>query len=857
MLCYQPDFFSPTEELTAERFTQLTISDEVVNSIKELRALRQKANNLQLLHDADTAQLALAKQLLQEADRLKRSLPKIVWQATFDVTLSKKGNPGRWRKQSAARLNGLYMVDVDHIADPKKTFEQFYHKEDQQDKGLFAELRRTFCQSLGILLVHITPSGHGLRLVAKADAARGNLSDNQHWLASQLNIEIDESCKDASRLSFCPMFDDILYINKEELFNYEDTTFDDAHGANYRGGSSSPLRTAAKNLGNTHPVSAGGTGLAGVGTTGATGHVGTRQGRQDDQLDARLKAGYHGKSYEEITTAWFNTVLHRVPEAGDRHQSLYRMACDLRYVTDHDPQLLARVLEECEVGRAICAERGTDEIQRIASDACGQSRFQNTPKRVLQVLEAAGVQLDAEGADDGAAPAPAIDYDAYWQRLRPLLSDSPGLREAVADLPDLHKLGGVLAAGAMLGTYLTRTWWEHYDGKLYRLSFLVYIVGAAASGKSFLTQMDRLLMAPLIAADRIGREAERQYKDKQKARKANEKLPDMPHPVVRYCPSTTSNAILYRRLQDAVDPDVIDPETGEPLHLHLITVESELATALRAQVGSWAGKNDLELKSFHNEKAGVDFANAESTNGIMQINWNQVISGTQESMSRKIKPATVLDGLVTRLALFLMPANDYTMIDRRRAVRNHERESMLRQLGNELECVKGELKVERLVDFCYQYEEELTRRARLEQDECLDYFRKRIPVIMMRYALVRLVLRQLEAAKKCEDLTVEDSDLEFARLIGDWCLEMQIYLFGDMVMTAREREKESFAPRKIKYMTRLKFNELPRRYSLADMVRMELAKNIRNARVTCFRWEKEGLVKRIDENTYQKCMMEI
>ena len=42
-----------------------------------------------------------------------------------------------------------------------------------------------------------------------------------------------------------------------------------------------------------------------------------------------------------------------------------------------------------------------------------------------------------------------------------------------------------------------------------------------------------------------------------------------------------------------------------------------------------------------------------------------------------------------------------------------------------------------------EYEKKLAEEARLEQDLCLDYFRKRIPVIMMRYTLVRIVLRSL------------------------------------------------------------------------------------------------------------------
>ena len=421
------------------------------------------------------------------------------------------------------------------------------------------------------------------------------------------------------------------------------------------------------------------------------------------------------------------------------------------------------------------------------------------------------------------------------------------LQEAVVTMPDHLKLMGVLTAGAMLGTYLTRCWWEHFDGKDYRLSFLVYVVGAAASGKSAVTELDRLIMAPMLASDRVGREWERQYKEDMKKRSASSKnakaeAPEVQHPCIRYVPSTISNAMLYRRLTDATDNESETPDGQSPLHLHIYTMEPELATALRAQQGSWAGKNDLELKSFHNEYAGVDYANDQSVNGIIQVNWNQVVTGTPESMGRKIRPSMVLDGLVTRLVLFPMPQNDFQMIERRQAVRDHERECLLRSAGIWLEQVKGELKADRLVDFCYDYERRLTDEARLEQDLCLDYFRKRIPVIMMRYALVRMVLRQQEAARKGLPLEVRDDDLEFARLIGDWCLMAQMHLFGQMVIDAQERERSTFTPRKRSTKVREAYARLPKELDRETLVAEGVASSVDTASVTLKRWLDDGLL---------------
>ena len=859
--------------MTAERFAQLIISDAVVNRIKSYRAqlpeldrLKGEIKHFETLLAANSApEIPMNKQLrsdikelkdrCRDITQIKSGLPILMYQATFDKTQSKKGYEGYWRKQSAARLNGLFMLDVDHMKS-----EELKVKSEEFAAADFKQRAK----ELGILLVHVTPSGRGLRIVAKADGMVGNIADNQTELAKCLGVEPDKACKDASRCSFCPGFEDILYINKEELFTYENKEYDEKYGPLYRGGNSQP--TAVHSNVSVEPVRPAAQG--GEQSLSASDGAGQGAAAQNDGLAECIKEGYHGKKYEEICRKWFDLVCKGTPKPGDRHQSLYRLACDLRYITDFDPKLLARVVAECEVGRDVAEERGTAEIERLAADACALQHYRTIPKRMQEVLRAVGVLMDDGKNDEDARKSAAIDYDYWWHRLEPLLSDSPGYKEAVATLPDHHKLAGVLAAGAMLGTYLTRTWWEHFDGRYYRLSFLVYIVGSAASGKSFITELDRLIMAPMLAADRVGREWERQYKEEMKKRAASSKnakseAPEQQHPVIRYVPSTISNAMLYRRLTDAIDNDAMGPDE-QPMHLHCYTIEPELATALRAQTGSWAGKNDLELKSFHNETAGVDYANDQSTNGIIQVNWNQVVTGTQEAMNRKIKPSMVLDGLVTRLVLFPMPPNDFVMIERRTALRDHEREALLRSIGLRLEQVKGQLKADRLVDFCYKYEHKLTKEAELEQDYCLDYFRKRIPVIMMRYTLVRIVCREILSAVANSSLftfhsslKVEDSDLEFARLIGDWCLMAQMHMFGQMVMDAREREMSNYVPRKRSNKVREAYAQLPELINTELLVSEGLAKNVNAAGATLRRWLADGLVAAANNNNYRKCFQEI
>ena len=71
----------------------------------------------------------------------------------------------------------------------------------------------------------------------KARTEWGNLIDNQHAMAKVLGVEVDEACKDASRMSFICKEEDILFIDKE-LFTYENKVYGERFDALYRDGHS-------------------------------------------------------------------------------------------------------------------------------------------------------------------------------------------------------------------------------------------------------------------------------------------------------------------------------------------------------------------------------------------------------------------------------------------------------------------------------------------------------------------------------------------------------------------------------------------------------------------------------------------
>ena len=842
MISFQQNFFTPTVDVTHEHWNAIITSKEFARSIANIRALRAEGKQ-------------------KEADAEKRRLPALCYQATFDETESKKGIRGKWRKQAAARLNGLFMLDIDHMQEaPRKWWREMVATKGYETGD--------FCRELGVVLVHVTSSGEGLRLVAKADVNRGNIADNQHWLADKLGVVCDESCKDASRLSFIPTWDDIIFSDYKQLLDYNNEEFDEKFGDEYRGGRSAATRRSSDNgsahngtdgMGNVQTDSQGGSDSSADNGVGTGCNAGSAAAEVEPSV---LEQEYHGTTYGKIIECWLDANAEGWRDAmagggqldGQRHRLLLKLACDLRYICDKK-QVFKAMVQKSPLGEMLCREGAAEEVGHIADDSLRYRLWREIPQRMRSVLASAGVREYAAG--NGAAGQRAgIDYEAWWKRLEPLLDESPYLRDACALLPPLHRIGGVLASGAMFGTYLSRCWWEHFDGKTYRLSYIVYVIGDAASGKSVMVDLDRLIMAPMLAADRVGREWERQYKEEMKARSASSKnakeaAPEQQHPVIRYLPSTISNAMLYRRLTDAIDTTTTDAH-GEPTHLHCYTFEAELATALRAQQGSWAGKLDLECKSFQNEMAGVDYANDQSQNGIIEINWNQVITGTPDALRRKIRKSTVLDGLVTRLAVFPMPSNDYAMIDRRKRIVEHERDCRLRAVGLDLDKLSGELPCERLVDFCYDYEQQLRDQAELNEDKCLDYFRKRIPLIMIRYALVRSVLRQLKELQQGEPLQISDSDLEFARLIGDFVLDMQIYMFGSDVMEAQEQQAAAFTPRRRSNKVKERFEKLPKAFTRDELKATCL--DMKNSSITEMikSWLDDGIIERHGEKYVKK-----
>ncbi|MBQ4386852.1 MAG: hypothetical protein II822_04550 [Prevotella sp.] len=808
---------------TRQCFNEITDDPETAKTIQECR---------QLYAAGDTKRYHARKQ----------KLPMFIFMT--DHFLPNKGSKGKlpentWRLQTAAVLNGLVMHDYDHLSQKGTTPVKVFHS--IPDHWFDDKTCRT-----AIMYAGVTPSGDGLRLVTLADPDRGNIADNQQYVATCLGQECDEACKNADRTSFAVDRDSILFIN-ESIFDYDNKEFDEKYSNLYRGAHSAATVTSHDS--------------AAVAAGSADGQpAGQPDGAADEGAGGREQGvveelEYYGTSFKAINDAY--AAKFGVPAMGKRHKYLLTMAGRYRALVENNSGKLDRIFRQIPWVQDWLKEPGAGaEYQRVLSDIAAYKGGYSVGPIVKSILVGLGCNDPDLKSEDGAAEELSGAGRTFWSRLERYVA-GPYL-PAIAGVSDENKVGAVMAAGAMYCTLMTRCHYLHYDGELHRMNPQVYIIGDPASGKSFADRLDRNIMAAMRYADQPARDAEERYKKESKARSTSSKAQkgealERPEGMIRYLPARTSNAIFYRRAVNA--KEVIN---GEVMPLHLYTFDSELDSTITAQSGgSWIGKHDLELKAFHNELSGVDYANNDSVNQLIPIYWNQVITGTPISLGKKITMRNVNDGLCSRMAIFRMASHNFQMIGRSTAAVNHEQEVELKAWGFYFEGMKGELKIGRLIDHVYSLCEQSALEAEANNDKVLDFLRKRAVFYATWFTIPQIVGRlRGEKGKTLADIEVTDDDLKFATVMYDAVLYYQDRFFGQMLQDSWENAKREFVPRQRTSRNAELYTLLPDTFSKKEAIeKLGISDTATNQQLG--RWVQAGYLERVKYGVYKKLIKEI
>ena len=802
MFCYQKNFSNPTLPVDEAQFWALVRATQWNENIDKYRET----------HDA----------------ALKRKLPAFIFQATFDETTSKAGKTGAWRKQAATRLTGLVVMDIDHVEEPRNTWSLIENGELRMEN----ELRQC------ILLVYVTPSGKGLKIVFKARAEWGNLIDNQHEMAKLLGVEVDESCKDASRMSFICKEEDILYIDKE-LFTYENKEFAEKYDAEYRAGHSGAAAPAA--------------------VANTSNEQGPVEGGQVADESVSLK--WRGYDVQSIINQRY---ADKLPCAADsnRHTESLKLATDLLLMLDGDKQAVQRIVESQSWVKEIIDERDENVGQTVASAAeCMAQKEKkyasSQPSKAMQeaIQRATGktfLEITKTQAQTVTAQCSSLNsqLEDWGSQIEALFDDFPILKDICKGLKKSQYPAAMIVAGAFEMTLMTRCWYRFYHRpeELRRLNSSALIIGDPASGKSFATRLFKLLAAPIVAADKVGKDAINAYREQMRTKGANKEKPKKPKVVVRVHPARTSNAQFIQDMVNAVE--MVD---GEEMHLHMLTFDTELDNTVTVQKGgSWIDKMSLELKAFHNEEDGQAYSNNDSILQDFNVYWNYVYTGTPIALKKKVNEQNFGSGLATRLTVIPLPATNFEMMSRESMV-DYESDNRLKAWAEKLDRMKGELSVQKIVDELYDWTARRMMDAQENDSKADEMLLKRCAYHGLNYAAPFIVMRHWDQMKKdgdywCGDFETDDIDWKLAELIVNMQFACQRHYFGAMAEAYFDNKlKDASVNVQRKQKTFEGFARLSEVFTTDDVMRCFGLRNVSAAYMRISRLQKDHLIEKDED----------
>ena len=493
------------------------------------------------------------------------------------------------RRAEFMRPTGLFMLDFDHVDDPRSVYQRILQVLDVA--GLKPEEV--------LALVHITPSGDGLRVVMERTKGQTIEQDQMRW-AELIAIKVDGVCKDISRLSFAPMHKEVLYYNPSLLFAELPDAKDYPDGSIFQQSFAvaSPAEVAA-------PDSKG-------------------------EACAEYDTEYRGVPYSEIVRRLEEQLGGR-PEHGARNSFIFSMACNLRYICNDDPLWIAAILptygEEAQKHRTTIQSAVNRPMSR---------EMPETLKRALGVAKMCSEGEDSEfKIQNSALEAPALP-EVLPQPVNLLVERVPErVRAAVAM--------GVFPA---LGAYVKDLHLTYADGRDYEPTFMNILVAEQSAGKSAVNKPIDHILAPLKVRDEVSLNREREWKEKCAIISSTQDKPERPKGLcVQILPPDMTNAAFVQRLSDA---------DGHFLYTRMDEVE--LLNALRTNGTANMVSAVLRLAFDCGEYGQVRVA-ANAVNAMVRVRWNWNASSTVQRV-RKYFAKNIADGTLSRLSFATIPESE-------------------------------------------------------------------------------------------------------------------------------------------------------------------------------------------------------
>ena len=811
---FQKSFALPTENVGHDLLFSLLRDQNVAHKVNLIRALkstadsrdwtqereyqewfeRLKAKQREALGGKSPKELALAW-----ADGLKHDLPLVIFVGNFDETFSepkqKPGEPkkepklGRWRKKEGLRLNGLCVMDLDHVVAS--------HNPDDVRAWWQQVSAHLDLIEIGIKMVYVSASGDGLKVVFKARMEWGNLIDNQHNMAKLLGIPqlVDEKCKDGSRGHFVTTEADVIFLDENHLYDYYNEAFDQKWTAEYRQGHTQPTMPSEPSSAPKDPVSAS---------------------------DPSMK--YNGVEISKIIEAWLGG---KVPQEGMRHDTMRDLARDIRYCLENTPKKVMAAFETQSWIQDLIAEGDPGAVGSMTE--LGETAVTHP---LYQELTGWGEKIEA-----------------MFETFPCLKEICQGLRKPA--YPAALFTGAAFLGTDLTRTWYYYYHRPEEERRLNYCIYVIGdpAVGKSFATRLYKLLAAPLIAADKMSNDAINN-YKKSFKERGTSTKEQKKdalkAPDV---IVRVHGARTANGVFIEDMNKAVE---LVGNKEMHLHMLTFDSELDSSTNA-SKGGQWIDKSTMELKAFHNEEDNQQYKNVDSVSGPFDVYWNYVYTGTPLSLRRKVTEANFGSGLSTRLACIPMPGSNFEMMPlRRHSSVDHSSEELLKAWAYRLDRVSGELPVWPLVEEIWQWTRDHLLLAKIDQDKADELLIMRVGYYGIAIATPYILMRHWDEWEQTKTFTIDDQDKELCQLVLNIQYQTQHYFFGKYARQYFDNmNNEANTNRRRRGKTKIAFDNLPENFTLED-VAQAFDTNQDYARVLVFRFKKDGFVEKLEDGTYKK-----
>ena len=736
--------------------------------------------------------------------------------------------------KGATRLSKSVGMDIDHLSD--------------DEVNAIAATAIDKKEELGLLMLERSARGGGLHVVFRRHPEMDQEA-NLRWASDLLGVEYDAGAKDITRVFFATTSEDLLYLHEDLFDNGEcgastDTeasfTNQEVSFANQETSSAGPKTT-------TQP------------TTGSPEEGEDWEEQEDKQAEKTSEGAgplnYDGVPYDRIIKKWWAFYNQgKTPSKSNRNTLTFELAVNLRHICGFDRSVLDRVIP-CYDGFA--------EAEKLSciDSALGERKTQ-MPRRLKEVVEAVRQDMIVEGREVDSIDEAMEQDDLFYYNELPQMP--LGVRESINAVGPHLAMPAIFAITPAIGMLATGVR-VLIHGKPSQLNLISYIAGDFASGKGSIDPIVAAWLAEVKMVDKGYLQAEEEWRARKRAAKNKKEQPEDPKYPVRWLTLNTTVANLADRLANTQGKHAFSftPE-ADTVSQKWRTAMSDFSVMLRQAYDGTP--YDREAKS------------AEAVNvHIDKLLWNVVMCGTPDALYRVVTNYT--DGFQSRLALARTPDNTFSPLSESLYRLTEDQETKIQQVAHLLPLMSGDVRLPLLEKRGRQWLEQIRLESIKNDDKTLARQRFRTCPTAMRMMTCLMLCRVAERLINNYGMQGAETRLKgdptlWQKLIlrqqtpqmlaafdvlADYMIDNAMYFFKERIemafRSAAYAPKAKLRSRKTKNDTI--FEQLGEHFNTEDAYCTTVSTrgfDVARARVISMlcRWERQGLVERIDKGVYRK-----